>query len=63
MSEPYLGILISSDGTVCRIGLDGFPIDSPPDPPEPDEPSTVEQLVIDIEPGGIAETEEHSASD
>lgn len=33
-SEPYLGILISSDGTVCRIGLDGFPIDYPPEPPE-----------------------------
>ncbi|WP_040788261.1 hypothetical protein [Nocardia paucivorans] len=40
LSDPYLGILISSDGMVCRIGLDGFPIDYPPEPPEPDEQQT-----------------------
>lgn len=62
-SEPYLGILISSDGTVCRIGFDGFPIESAPEPFESDRPSVSERLVLDVDPAGVIDIEGSSASD
>lgn len=55
MNDPYIGILISSDGTVCRIGPDGFPVDSQP---EPDEPPALDRPVIDADPVSVTDTEQ-----